>query len=185
MGIEVIQGIQLQGIENAKIYYSENAKATDDLQNSENGWTEEIIDSSKVSKYLIEINTIASQGSIQGTYTYKIPANLEYNQTAKTSYKVKYTNSNTKVESELASTNIEMQTGIGPKAETKLMATAGGKEISGAVRNGEVIRYKIEVANTGSEEITNVKVTGQVPEGTTMVVPEEDYEYTGASYYEE
>ncbi len=185
MEIEILEGITLQGIEGAKIYYSENEKATDEIENPENGWSETITDNSKVSKYLIAVDALESGNSIQGGYTYGIPANLDYNQTAATEYKVKYASSKTQVESELASTNIEMKTGIGPKVETKLMATSGGKEISGPVKNGEVIQYRIEVSNTGSEDVENIEVRGKVPEGTTRVVPEENYEYTGASYYQE
>ncbi len=185
MGIEITEGIKLQGVENAKIYYSENAKATDEIENTENGWSETITDGSKVSKYLIVIAKQEMGSSIQGGYTYEIPANLEYNQTATTEYQVKYASSNTQTESELASTSIEMQTGIGPKIETKLTATAGGTQISGPVKNGEVIQYRIEVTNTGTEDVEDIEVMGTVPEGTTRVVPEEEYEYTGASYYQE
>lgn len=185
MGIQILKEITLQGMENAKIYYSENANATEELDKAENEWKQNIEDGSKVSKYLIVIDKVAAQSSIQGSYFYQVPADLEYNQVAKTGYQVKYINSDTKVESKLSSTIIEMQTGIGPKAETKLMATMGGKEINGPVKNGEVIQYKIEVSNTGTEDIENIRVTGKVPEGTTMVIPEEEYEYTGASYYQE
>ena len=182
LGAEILGEISL---ENAKIYYTENEKATDEIENAENAWTETITNRQKVSKYLMVIDRIESQDSVQGNYTYKVPASLDYNQTAKTGYVAKYTNSNTKVENELAATTIEMTTGIGPKVETKLMATVGGKEFKEKVKNGEVIRYHVEVSNVGTEAISNVQVIGKVPEGTTMVVPEEDYEYTGASYYQE
>ena len=185
MGVEIVEGISLQGIENAKVYYSENQNATDDLENAENAWTETITDGSKVSKYLIEADSLDVQGSMQGSFMYKIPAGLEYNQTASTGYQVKYTDSNTKVEDELNSTDINIQTGVGPKVETKLTATVGGKEINGPVKQGEVIKYSIEVANVGTEDVHDVVVTGNVPEGTSLVVPEENYEYTGASYYKE
>lgn len=185
MGIQISEGIALQEIENAKIYYSENANATDEVENAENGWEESITNVGEVSKYLIVIDSLGTQSRVQGTYQYKIPANLEYNQVAKTGYQVAYTNSNTNVESELKATTIEMQTGIGPKVETKLTATVGGKETSNPVKNGEVIKYKIEIANTGTEDIENITVTGKVPEGTTMIVPEENYEYNVVSYYQE
>lgn len=185
MAIKLTEGITFQGVENAKIYYSENEEATEDLTNTENGWTESITNPSKVSKYLMIVNRLETGSAIQAEYGYQIPANLEYNQTARTAYQVNYTNSNTKVESKLASTNIEMQTGIGPKVETKLMATVGGEETNKPVRNGEVIHYQIEVSNTGTEDVNDVRVMAKVPEGTVMVVPEEDYEYSGASYYQE
>lgn len=184
MGIEILEGIVMEQ-QNVQIYYSENAEATDELDNPDNEWVPAINDKNKVSKFLVIINQLESGESVQGNYTYKIPANLDYNQTAKTGYQVKYTDMNTKVENELSSTTLEMLTGIGPKVETRLIATTGGKESNNPVKNGEVIRYTIEVANIGTEEVNQVKVMGQVPEGTTRVEPEEDYEYTGASYYQE
>ena len=185
MGIEVLEGIQLQGSQNAKVYYSENAEATEDINNKENGWKETIEDSSKVSKYLIAMDELEAQSSVEGSYDYQIPANLEYNQTAKTGYQVAYTSRSTNVESELEATTIEMQTGVGPVVETSLTATVGGKEITSPVKNGEVITYRIQVANTGTEDINNITVIGKVPEGSTRVEPQEQYEYAGASYYQE
>jgi len=177
MGIKITEGISTEG--DTKIYYSENENATEDLENKENEWTDNIINVDKVSKYLIVVEKLEEQSSIRGTYKYTIPANLEYNQKAKMGYQVKYTDSFTKVENNVVATDIEMLTGIGPKAEVKLSTT------NNKVRNGEVIQYKIEVSNTGTEDITNVVVKGIVPEGTVMVEPEENFEYTGASYYKE
>ena len=179
MAIEILSGMTMQGVENAKIYYTTNSQATDRVEDPENGWTETIPNASQVSKYLIVIDRLEVGSRVQGTYSYKIPANLEYNQTAKTGYQVKYTDSTNAVESKIESTIIEMQTGIGPRIETKLTATVGGKAITGTVKNGEVIKYTIQVANTGSEVAKNVSVVGQVPEGTTMVVGEttEDGDY--------
>ena len=185
MGIEIIKGIELDGIENAKIYYSENEKATNDLENAENSWSETIEDANQVSKYLIVLERLEVGDSIQDSYTYKVPNNLVYNETAKTSYQVTYTESNHRQTSQANSTEIEMQTGVGPQLETKLTATVGGREITGTVKNGEVIKYKIEVANTGTEDVSNIVVKGQVPEGTTMVVEEEEYEYDQKAYYKE
>ena len=80
-----------------------------------------------------------------------------------------------------------METGVGPQVETKLVATVGGNELmqDETVKNGEVIKYKIEITNTGSENITGISVAGEVPEGTTLVEPMDNYEYTGAAYYKE
>ncbi len=182
MGIEILNGINMQ---NAKIYYTENAEANNEIENTSNGWTNAIANPAKVSKYLIVIDKMESKASIQGSFTYKVPANLEYNQTAKTGYQVKYVNVATGMENELASTMLEMKTGVGPKLEAKLTAKVGGKEGNQVAKNGEVIAYKIQISNIGSEDAKDVKVTGNVPEGTTRVIPEKNYEYTGASYYQE
>ncbi len=109
IGIEILQGITLQGAQNAKIYYTEKEQANDDLNNAENAWSETIENASKVRKYLIVLDKLESGNAIQGNYIYKLPANLDYNQTARTRYEVKYTNSTTKVENKLNSTNIEIR----------------------------------------------------------------------------
>lgn len=182
----IVKGLEVQGIENVKVYYTENENATDDLQNGENAWQENISDGTKVKKYLIEVPLMDTGASVLATYTTNIPASLEYNQEASQDYKVNYQNTLTKTTNELKATEINMETGIGPVLETKLTASISGKEQNnGTVKNGEVIKYKIEISNVGSENISNVKVNGIVPEGTTLVEPEKNFEYTGASYYKE
>lgn len=185
--IKLLEGITLEGIDGAKIYYTEKEDATTDVKDSENAWTEEITDTSKVRKYLIDVPSLEAQSSIKGTYKVEIPELLEYNQSAKQGYTVQYTNSLSKTEGEMKATTIELETGIGPKLETKLTPTVSGSEVASnsTVKNGEVIKYKIEVSNVGSEDLTNVTLQGDVPEGTTLVEPQENYEYTGASYYKE
>ena len=114
-------------------------------------------------------------------------ANFAVEKIAKQGYSVTYINTLTKTQSEMKSTIIQLETGVGPKLEATLIPTVGGAELSkdNTVKNGEVIKYKIQVSNIGSEELTNVTVEGAVPEGTTLVKPQDNYEYTGASYYKE
>ena len=183
----ITDGLNVQGVEGAKVYYTENENATDDIQNSENGWQESITDGTKIRKYLIEVPTMENGTSIQATYNTNIPASLEYNQNASQDYTVSYQNSLTKSANEMKATEINLETGVGPKLETKLTASVAGTdaENGGTVRNGEVIKYRIEVSNVGSVDIGNVLVRGTVPEGTTLVEPEDNYEYTGSSYYKE
>lgn len=180
--IKVIEGIN---IENAKVYYTENSEATKDINDSKNGWTETITDTRKIRKYLIVFDKIDSKTSITGTYKIEIPENLEYNQTAKEGYEVTYTNSQGNMQSSVKSTYIIMETGVGPKIETVLTATVAGKDLTeeDRVKNNEVIKYKVKISNIGSEDVTNIRVVGQIPEGTMLVEPVKNYEYTGASYY--
>ena len=106
----VVEGLNLQGIEGAKVYYTENENATEDLQNTENGWQENISDNTKVKKYLIEIPTLETGASVLATYKTNVPAKLEYNQEASQDYKVNYQNSLTKTTSEAKATEINMET---------------------------------------------------------------------------
>ena len=183
----VTQGLDVQGVEGAKVYYTENENATDDVQNGENGWQENITDGTKVKKYLIEVPTMESGASVFATYTTNVPASLEYNQEASQDYTVDYQNSITKATNQMKATKIDLETGIGPDLETKLTTSVAGSNQNngGTVKNGEVIKYKIEVSNEGSVDINNVSVKGIVPDGTTLVEPEDNFEYTGASYYKE
>ena len=182
LGTKILSGMQVSK-EDVKTYYTENEDATNDVNDNANGWSTEFTQDAK--KYLVVADSLATGESIEFSYPIENPENLEYNKQAKESYNVSYTNEQTAVEGNIDSTEITLETGVGPKVDAKLSATSVGNEITQNVKNGEVIRYNIEVSNTGSQNITGIEVTAQVPEGTTMVVPEENYEYTGASYYEE
>ena len=187
MDIKIIDGIKVQGTNEANVYYTENENATDDLQNMQNGWSSEINNLNSAKKYLITIPKMDTQADVIATYKIEIPSLLEYNQIAREGYNVVYTNSLTNTTNQIKATTIELQTGVGPQLETKLTPMVGGEEITSnsVVKNGEVIKYKMEVSNVGSEDITDITVQGNVPEGTTLVTPQDNYEYTGASYYKE
>ena len=182
MNIKVVNGIN---VNNGTVYYTENENATTDINNTENGWSQNISNPETVKKYLIVMDKIDSRTVVDGSYMIEIPENLEYNQVAKEGYEVTYTKGQARNENTVKATTIEMGTGIGPKLESNLTATLAGKELTNidTIKNGEVIKYRVQVSNVGSENVTNVKVTGMIPEGTILVKPVDNYEYTGASYY--
>ena len=186
MGIAITQGIQVAGVENAKVYYSENEDPTDDITDAQNAWSENL-DGLKAKSYLVLLDTVAPQSSVQANYRMAIPENLEYNKVATEGYSVNATNSETEMEIKLASTTIAMQTGVGPKVESEIQAMVGSDTLkeNSVVKNGEVIQYQVKVSNTGTEVAKDIKVIGGVPEGTTLVEPMQRYEYTGAAYYQE
>lgn len=184
VGIDVTSQINA---ENAKVYYSENENATDDLSNTENGWNEVIQDATKVKKYLITADELNSQDSIVATYNAVIPANLEYNENASQDYQVTYTDSTTNLSDTVKSTQLKMTTGVGPKLEAKVTGKVGNDELKDGseVKAGEVIKYHLEVSNTGTEIANNITLSAPVPEGTTYVQVKENYDVEGASYYRE
>ncbi len=73
---------ELQGI--AKVYYSENGEATNDIQAQENNWqpAEQVEDLSNIKSYLIDLGekTLSRGEKYKFTYTVEIPENLAYNQ---------------------------------------------------------------------------------------------------------
>ena len=180
--IAIVGGVN---VENGTVYYTENENATTDIENADNGWTETITNPTAVKKYLIVMDNIASRTAVSGSYTIEVPENLEYNQIATEGYAVNYTKGQARTENTVEATEISMETGVGPKIETKLTATMAGEELTdtSTVKNGEVIKYRIQVSNTGSEDVSNITVKGMIPDGTMLVEPVDNYEYTGASYY--
>ena len=182
MDIAIVGGVN---VENGTVYYTENENATTDIENADNGWTETITNPTAVKKYLVVMDNIASRTAISGSYTIEVPENLEYNQTATEGYEVNYTKGQARSENTVTATEISMETGVGPKIETNLTATVAGEELTNTstVKNGEVIKYRVQVSNVGSEDVSNITVKGMIPEGTMLVEPIDNYEYTGASYY--
>ena len=180
--IEVVTGVN---VENGTVYYTENENATTDIENAENGWTESITNPTAVKKYLVKMDNIASRSAVSGSYMIEVPENLEYNQTATEGYEVNYTKGQARSENTVTATEISMETGVGPKIETNLTATVAGEDLNNTstVKNGEVIKYRVQVSNVGSEDVSNITVKGMIPEGTFLVEPVDNYEYTGASYY--
>lgn len=183
----ILEDISVQGIDanRVKIYYSNNAEATADLNNKSNLWTENIEDTKNVKRYLVVIDKLDVYEQVDLSYVTEIPAHLEYNAIAELGYEISYTNSETSVIEEIKLSNLTLETGKGPVVDTTLKAYVGNKEADN-VREGEIVTYAITVANTGTEEAYNIETFGKVPENTIYVkenemkyeMSEEDLDFT-------
>lgn len=164
----LVSELSVEGIDanRVKVYYSENANATKDLTNKDNGWTENITDSKNVKKYLITVDKLAVREGMKVSYNIQIPQDLEYNLTAKQGYEVYYTNVTS--EKQTTADLITMSTEKGATLDVSLKALVAGKEAE-AVKEGEIIRYAVTISNTGSEDMTNAKITAKVPENTVLI----------------
>lgn len=164
----LVSELSVEGIDanRVKVYYSENANATKDLTNKDNGWTENITDSKNVKKYLITVDKLAVREGMKVSYNIQIPQDLEYNLTAKQGYEVYYTNVTS--EKQTTADLITMSTEKGATLDVSLKALVVGKEVE-AVKEGEIIRYAVTISNTGSEDMTNAKITAKVPENTVLI----------------
>ena len=158
------------------IYYSENAEATTDLTNAENGWTDHIQNISAVKKYLVVADYLNVLEEIKVVYQVKIPEKLDYNLTAQEGYDVYYTGT---TEESIELDNITLETGKGAVIDTTLKAYVGGEERT-EVKEGEIIKYQISVSNTGTVASDVINIEGKVPEGTTYV----EYNSTDKIYVE-
>ena len=185
MGILITGELKLENTPNAQIYYTDNQNATEDLTNIENKWNKNFGEVRKVKKYLILIDQFKENEIIKGTYKMLIPENLEYNQNALTQYKITYANTELSTEKSLSATPVLLQTGIGPNIEVKLSATRGDKEITTQVKTGEIIKYKIEVTNSGTEVANNISLNANIPDGTKRVTENANYDLYLKEYYTE
>lgn len=178
LGVNITEGITTSN-ENAKVYYTSNSSATNDLENSSNGWQENPSNLNEMTKYLVVVPEMEKAERLNISYKASIPENTEYNKQAYEDYGVTYTSETTGVENNAEATDVQLNTGRGPVLEANITATVGTDtlEDGDTVKVGEVIRYKIDVTNTGTEEASNVKVTANIPEGAISVVPRDNFEY--------
>ena len=151
---------------NATIYYSKVAEATEDLNNKENGWMQEIDDLSQIKSYLIVINEKITSGQIvKFSYSYEIPEGLEHNNSIFGTFKTIYEKQmgDTKTEEVSSPDLVGLTTGVGPqiKAEVKT-------NVQEYIKEYEKVKYAITIENTGSEIIKNAVVKTKIPERTTL-----------------
>ena len=143
MQIALANNIQVNTLETSKtqVYYTQNTKATDDLANSENGWSQ---DSNNAKKYLILVDNMQKGQNLTATYGVKVAENLGYNEKAKSNYEVSYNNSQTGKTLTLEATPIAMETEeqeVAPNLEASLVATVGNDILKDGdeVKEGEII----------------------------------------------
>ena len=74
----------------ATVYYSENEEVNDDTTDLSNGWTEEILDYSKVRNFLIVFNRYEIQPDevIKISYDIRVPDDIQYNEISYSTYTV-------------------------------------------------------------------------------------------------
>ena len=190
-------------VENATVYYTNNINATKDINDTNNGWTQDLTAVANPKAYLIVIPTIPQTGTLNTSYTVTLPATLDYDLTSYAGYQVFYNEGTDTIDQKVESLLVGITTGEGIKLETNISAAVGNETINSgdSVKAGEVIRYTVTAKNNGTQTLQNVVLKGGVPEGTVYVEPDrgdaepgedsEDsgldfgYVYTGASYYEE
>lgn len=184
MGMKLASDVTTN-IEGQMIYYTDNANASSDLQDPNNGWSTERTENA--SKYLITVPEMNKSNTLDVEYVVETASEMEYNQTAYQGYQVQYSDENRVTTSTAESTYLALTTGQGPELENNLYALVGDQylEQGATVKKGQVIKYVIEVRNTGEESVENATISANIPEGTTYVEPKPSYQYLPGEYYQE
>lgn len=161
---------------NMKVYYSENANATTELEDSNNKWVQAPDSYDNVKSFLIVEEQTMENASIESfEYDVTIPENLEYNKAINTSYEVTYNEASEvgEIPSAVTSPVIKLTTGQGPNIDVKLESALS----ENTVRQGQYISFHARISNTGTDTAKNVTLKVNVPENTTYV------EYNVATAY--
>ena len=172
-------------IEGQTVYYTNNANASSDLQDPNNGWSTER--SEDASKYLVTVPEMSRANTVDVEYTVQTDSQMEYNETAYQGYQVEYANEDRTVTNTVEANYLALTTGQGPELQVNLSAKLGSQNLqeNDTVKKGEVIQYIVQISNTGNEDVSNVTVKGQIPEGTVYVEAIADYQYYTGQYYQE
>lgn len=169
LGATVTTPVTVEGKE-VKVYYTNQENASENIEEPENGWTEDSSQIANAKKYLIQIEAMAIDEKVDFSYDISIPEGLDYNRKAQEGYKVLYTNSENEISNRVDSTYINLTTGKGPIVDGTLVAKVGQEKIEngGIVKAGEVVTYEITLTNTGTELAKDVVATMDAPENTTF-----------------
>ena len=152
-----------------KYYYSENGEATNDLNDTSNGWTDTLDSLDNVKSFLIipadSEYRMESATKLRFTYEYEIPGNLEHNEEIYGTFATYYTN-NTDVAtiSDVSKADlVGLVTGEGPQFD---FTTTTNKT---KVNEFEELEITATVKNTGKMTANDIHVTIPMPEYTKYV----------------
>ena len=144
------------------IYYSENGEATSDLENPENGWTQEVEDYKNIQSYLIVINEPIKIGDVLGySYIFEIPEQLGNNIDIVGTYATTYTG--TKTKGTIETEKLKLTTGDAPQLKVETFLDEEN------VSENDVINCRVKVTNEGRSISTNTHVNSLIPAGTTYI----------------
>ena len=140
----------LKGItaENGEIYYTENTSATEDVENTTNGWTTDLSTLTNAKMYLIKVNALERGANYVANLEVQIPNSMAENAISYTQYEVIY---DTATETEVRDTSrkIGLATSMAATIKTEIKAQVGQDilENGDVVKEGEVIKYTVTVHN--------------------------------------
>lgn len=158
--------ITTEGLENAKVYYSDDKDAKIDSDS----WSEQATENSKAYKITSD-SEMPEKTKAKFSYKVTVPANVDYEKNANQTYGVYYNNDS----DEGTKQNLVQATAVGASTQSIPVIQMGvsaadtneGYAISegSTVKVGEEVTYRVKVTNTGAETAKNVKVTMTLPDG--------------------
>lgn len=147
----------------SKIYYSQNPNADRDLNKEVNDWSYENVSTEYMKSYMIVIEGALEPGAMQKYhYEFEIPANLGYEAKVLGSFGGVYNKKgdNFILKEKVVADKVGLVTELGARMETKMSVDIGNNVEIGEAR---YLTYTVEVENTGSVILQDVKIECQRP----------------------
>ena len=163
----MLQGLSINSdaAVNAKIYYSENGEATEDLADANNQWTEQPADFANVKSYLVVFeNYEFKQGEIINmSYDFKVPEMIDLNNFLYGTFGATYekTSEIGVQEEQTVADVVGLTTGTGPVMEINQTVSVGE---DGVIQEGQIVKYTFSIKNAGNTDIEKLKVKYLLPD---------------------
>lgn len=142
------------------IYYSNNEKATRDLTDENNGWTEQPETLDTVKSYMIVVEGgLETQAVLKFNYDFEIPADLEEGTLIYGSFGA-YFNDETSV-----ADKVGLQTEVSIPIKINLSSDIAENV---GVGEGRFINYTITVTSLSNDTLYGINLINNIPEGTTL-----------------
>lgn len=145
----------------SKIYYSGNENADTDLNKKGNEWTENFIGDFTKSFMIVVEGTVAPGAILKYSYDFEIPSNLGYEVKMLGSFAAIYNRKEDTIilaEKTLAD-SVGIATEVGAKYEATMRVDVGNK----AIGESRYLNYYVDVKNTGSVDLKDVKIVVDRP----------------------
>lgn len=146
------------------VYYSTNSEATEDLENENNGWKQEVENLREVKSYLIILGVNMEKGDvISFKYDVEIPEGLKEEESTYSMFKTFYTNLDGVVQGqreEVVSPKVGASTQNSNSLKVTLQADVKDEA---EVKEGKIIKYTTHITNTSNETIKDVTLTVDIP----------------------
>ncbi len=173
------KAVNVKGID-AQILYSNNANETI----NGDSWTSEFSKTAKAYK-IVANGPVETISTMTFDYEVEVPENLQYDKTAKSTYAVYYNNdAETGIaQNYVLAKAVGITTGEIPaiNLSSSLTDVNTNANINNVIKGGELVKYKLDISNTGKEVANNITVTITLPEEIRLA--NEVYEMTDYPRY--
>ena len=166
MASQIIAKTQINS-ENMKVYYTKNENATKDVNDNNNGWTEDASIINEAKAYLIVLNGYKFEkgATIEFSYDVTVPGDLKHGEKTYETYAVYYNLEGINTQEVAEATKTGIKTPEGADLKVTLSSNVEGQK----VQEGQIIKYTVTVENVGNVKAENIAIKSYIPNEAVYV----------------